>query len=266
MEPRAASCRWTQSPETSYGTRRSSSRCLGARRERTPYATPTPATDGKNIYAVFGDGSVAAVDFKGSVLWTNREVQFYSRHGLGASPLLYEGLLIMPYDGSNPVGTAGNWPNNSDEERLGWQIPWDRALIVALDVKTGERKWTGKRGKSRIAHVSPILVRRNFRTQLISPAGDAIQGFNPKTGELIWTVLQPGRRRDTQPRRWRWCRVHVLWVREDDPACGETRGQRGCHIEPCCLGATERHANATFTSLRETAFVRPYGRRDRPLL
>jgi len=159
---------------------------------KNSYATPTPATDGRHVYAVFGDGSVAALDFKGSIVWTNREVQHYSRHGLGASPILYEDLLIMPYDGSNPVGTAGNWPNNSDEERLGWQIPWDRAIIVALNTKTGKRTWTGKRGKSRIAHVSPILVEHGRNTQLISPAGDVIQGFNPKTGELIWSVYSQG--------------------------------------------------------------------------
>jgi outer membrane protein assembly factor BamB len=159
---------------------------------KNSYATPTPATDGKHVYAVFGDGSVAAVDFNGSLVWTNREVQFYSRHGLGASPIIYEDLLIMPYDGSNPVGAAGNWPNNSDEERLGWQIPWDRAIVVALNTKTGKRAWTGKRGKSRIAHVSPILVQHDGATRLISPAGDAIQGFNPRTGELIWTVYSQG--------------------------------------------------------------------------
>ncbi len=159
---------------------------------KNSYATPTPATDGKVVCAVFGDGSVAAVDFTGSVLWTNREVQFYSRHGLGASPLLHDGLLIMPYDGSNPVSTAGNWPNNSNEERLGWQIPWDKALIVALDINTGRRAWTGQRGSSRIAHVSPILLTERGQTQLISPAGDAIQGFNPKTGERLWTVYSQG--------------------------------------------------------------------------
>jgi outer membrane protein assembly factor BamB len=159
---------------------------------KNSYATPTAATDGKHVYAVFGDGSVAAVDFKGTLVWTNREVQHYSRHGLGASPILYENRLIMPYDGSNPVAAAGNWPNNSNEERLGWQIPWDKAIIVALDTKTGQRKWTGKRGLSRIAHVSPILVEHAGRTQLISGAGDAIQGFDPKSGELIWTVYSQG--------------------------------------------------------------------------
>jgi outer membrane protein assembly factor BamB len=159
---------------------------------KNSYATPTPVTDGRHVYTVFGDGSVAAVDFKGTLLWTNRDVQFYSRHGLGASPLLYENLLIMPYDGSNPVTAAGSWPNNSNEERLGWQIPWDNAIVVALDTKTGQRKWTGKRGLSRIAHVSPILVDHAGKTQLISNAGDAIQSFDPKTGELIWTVYSQG--------------------------------------------------------------------------
>ncbi len=61
---------------------------------KNSYATPTPTTDGERIYAAFGDGSIAAVTFDGSVVWTNREVPFYSRHGLGASPLLHGGLLI----------------------------------------------------------------------------------------------------------------------------------------------------------------------------
>lgn len=64
----------------------------------------------------------------------------------------------MPYDGSNRIGTPGAWPNNSAEERLGWQIPWDKGFVAALDVNTGKRVWTGKRGMSRIAHASPIVV------------------------------------------------------------------------------------------------------------
>jgi len=159
---------------------------------KNSYATPSPCTDGKRVFAVFGDGSVAALKLDGSMAWTNRDVQHYSRHGLGASPILHEGLLIMPYDGSNRVSKGGDWPNNSDEERLGWQIPWDKAIIVALDVRTGKRVWTGKRGRSRIAHVTPNISSAGGSAQLISCAGDAIQGFNPKSGELIWTVYSQG--------------------------------------------------------------------------
>ena len=159
---------------------------------KNSYATPTPATDGERVYAVFGDGSIAALTLDGSLVWTNREVQFYSRHGLGASPLVYSNLLVMPYDGSNPIGSAGVYPKVSDEERLGWQIPWDKALIVALDTKTGKRVWTGKRGLSRIAHVSPILVNAGEQDVLVSGAGDRMQGFNPLTGELIWSAYAQG--------------------------------------------------------------------------
>ena len=159
---------------------------------KNSYATPTPATDGKRVYAVFGDGSVAALTLKGDLVWTNRDVQFYSRHGLGSSPIVHNDLLIMPYDGSNRVGTPGNWPNNSNEERLGWQIPWDKAFVVALDVNTGKRVWTGKRGMSRIAHSTPIVIEHGGQKQIVSIAGDAIQGFDPKTGERLWTAYAQG--------------------------------------------------------------------------
>jgi outer membrane protein assembly factor BamB len=159
---------------------------------KNSYATPTPATDGEQVYAVFADGSIVALTTGGSVVWTNREVQYYSRHGLGASPILHAGLLIMAFDGSNPVSAAGDYPNNTPEERLGWQIPWDKAQLVALDVKTGKRVWTGRRGLSRIAHVTPNVLTDNGTTQIISCAGDAIQGFEPKTGDRLWTIYSQG--------------------------------------------------------------------------
>jgi outer membrane protein assembly factor BamB len=152
------------------------------------WASPTPCTDGKRVYAVFGGGGAAAVDFDGKVAWTNEEVKFYSRHGLGASPIVHDGLLIMPYDGSTRVAAAGQYPKVTDEERTGWQIPWDKAELVALDVATGKRAWTGKRGLSRIAHATPIVV----DGQILSIAGDVVQTFDPKTGKLLWTVASEG--------------------------------------------------------------------------
>jgi outer membrane protein assembly factor BamB len=160
---------------------------------KNSYATPTPVTDGRQVYAVFGDGSVAALACRdGQIAWTNREIHFYSRHGLGASPILHEGLVIMPYDGSNPVAAAGSYPNNTQEERLGWQIPWDKAFIAAFDTQTGRRVWTARRGRSRIAHVTPLIQRAHGREQLLSVAGDVVQGFNPRTGERLWSVYCQG--------------------------------------------------------------------------
>jgi outer membrane protein assembly factor BamB len=144
------------------------------------------------VYAVFGDGSIVALNFAGDVVWTQREIKHYSRHGLGASPILIDDRLIMTYDGSNRVTKPGDWPNNSEEERLGWQIPWDQAQIVALNARTGERLWTARRGLSRVAHTTPCILQQGDQAQLISTAGDVIQAFDVQSGERVWTVRSQG--------------------------------------------------------------------------
>jgi outer membrane protein assembly factor BamB len=149
---------------------------------RNSYATPTPCTDGQAVYAVFGGGSIAALDFSGKTLWTNHDVEFYSQHGLGASPILYSDLLIMPFDHSAREG----------ERRVGWQIPWDKSFILALDTKTGKQRWKAMRGQSRIAHVTPNITDVGGKPQLVSGAGDVIQGYNPDTGAKLWEVKSQG--------------------------------------------------------------------------
>src|SRR5690348_4935453 len=67
---------------------------------RNSYATPTPVTDGQRVYAFFGGGGAVALDFDGRIVWTNTDNTFYSQHGLGASPILYNDLLLMPWDHS----------------------------------------------------------------------------------------------------------------------------------------------------------------------
>jgi outer membrane protein assembly factor BamB len=146
------------------------------------YASSTPVTDGKNIYIVAFDGSIAAVSMKGETVWMNRDFEYFSEHGLGVSPILYKDLLIVAFDPSN----------SGPDTKLGWQKPWDKAVILALDKNTGKVRWEGKRGLSRIAHISPQILSINGKDQLISSAGDVIQGFDPATGGRIWTVSSPG--------------------------------------------------------------------------
>lgn len=154
------------------------------RRERlNSGATPTPVTDGQLVYAVFCDGSIIALDFDGNVAWVNREVQYYSRHGLGTSPILYQDLLILSIDHSTTDMT---------QERLGWQLPWDKSYILAVDKKTGKERWRGPRGMSRIAHSTPNIMTVDGKPQLVSAAGDVVQGHDPANGKLLWTVPSMG--------------------------------------------------------------------------
>jgi outer membrane protein assembly factor BamB len=153
--------------------------------DRNSYATPTPATDGKRVYACFGDGSFAALDFSGNVVWTNRDYPFYSQHGLGTSPILHGGLLIMARDGSS----------DGEDKKLGWQTPWDQSFVLALDADTGKERWKGKRGLSRISHGVPCIWEYDGKSQVVTEAGDVVQGFDPQTGERIWSseVLGEGK-------------------------------------------------------------------------
>ena len=145
---------------------------------RNSYATPTPATDGKLVYVCFGDGSFAALDFTGRVIWTNRDYPFYGQHGLGTGLLLHNGLLIMARDGSS----------DGEDKKVGWQIPWDKSYVVALDAKTGKQRWKASRGLSRISHGTPTIWKApDGRVQVISEAGDVLQGFDFKTGARLWT-------------------------------------------------------------------------------
>jgi outer membrane protein assembly factor BamB len=151
--------------------------------KRNSYATPTPVTDGQRVYAFFGGGGAVAVDFAGKIQWTYTADAFYSQHGLGASPILYKDLLIMPWDHS----IKGN-----PEPKIGWQIPWDRSYVLALDKNTGQVRYKAKRGLSRIAHMTPQVVTVDGRPQLVSPAGDVVEGFDPETGERLWWAESGG--------------------------------------------------------------------------
>ena len=153
------------------------------KRKQNSYASPTPVTDGQSVFAVFADGSIVALDFDGNVLWRNRDFEFFSEHGLGASPILYTNLLIMTYDPSS---------RTNREDRIGWKVPWDGAAIWALAKDTGELVWEGKRGPSRLAHVTPNLMEVEGSMQLVSAAGDVIQGFDPDTGKRLWSVYAQG--------------------------------------------------------------------------
>ena len=144
---------------------------------RNTFATPTPTTDGERVYACFGDGSFAAVDWTGNLVWTNRAHKFYGEHGLASSPILHDNLLIMARDGSS----------DGEDKKLGWQKPWDQSYVLALDTKTGADKWKGQRGWSRISHGTPAIWKHDGRAEVVSEGGDVIQGFDAKTGERLWS-------------------------------------------------------------------------------
>jgi hypothetical protein len=88
-----------------------------ADREQIGYATSTPATDGRSLYPLFGNGVVAGVGLDGTMRWRRwlgalDEATLGYGVGHGASPLLVDGTLVVPWQrlrGLDPATGATRW-------------------------------------------------------------------------------------------------------------------------------------------------------------
>ena len=63
-------------------------------------SSPSPVTDGENVYVITGKGSLKGFDLNGNELWAREIQQDYGEFGLNwgyaSSPLLYEDSLFVP--------------------------------------------------------------------------------------------------------------------------------------------------------------------------
>jgi outer membrane protein assembly factor BamB len=137
--------------------------------ERNPLndpAVPTPVTDGRTLYVFFADFGAAAYTVEGRELWRRPLGPFTSPHGIASSPLLIDGMLVLPL------------------EQL------DNGAVVGLDAATGELKWSVPRPPSIGGCFStPVAYRTpegEWQAVVMSPF--ELAAYAPKTGEKLWRV------------------------------------------------------------------------------
>jgi outer membrane protein assembly factor BamB len=133
---------------------------------RNTWASSTPATDGERVYALFWDGSAIALyayDFQGNQIWKKDLGHFTSQHGVGASPIVYEGkvYLVNDQDGA--------------------------AAFLAFDAKTGKKLWEAPRPAFRACYSTPFILDRSGQgPEIIVVSTAGITGYNPQTGQENW--------------------------------------------------------------------------------
>jgi outer membrane protein assembly factor BamB len=133
------------------------------------YTAPTPVTDGKLVYAWFGSGVLAALDFDGKIIWRREHAGPYNVYpSITSSPVLYGDNVLILCD------------QNKD------------SFLLAVDKKTGEVRWEEKRPKARGTNSSPILLRVKDRDELIVCGGDALEGLDPANGKRLWWCDKDG--------------------------------------------------------------------------
>lgn len=134
------------------------------RHRKSSFASSTPTTDGRHVYAFFGSEGLYAYDFDGKLAW-KADLGKFGTAGMGAatSPVLHENLVIVQYDDEN--GQA--------------------SFVIGLDKKTGKQVWKTPR-KVQVSWATPILVRTAKRTELITSGNESIISYDPATGKELW--------------------------------------------------------------------------------
>jgi outer membrane protein assembly factor BamB len=149
------------------------------------YASPTPVIEPGRVYVTFGSAGTACIDTQSfRVLWQRRDIECNHFRGPGSSPILFQNLLIMNFDGS------------------------DHQFVIALDKHTGNTVWktnrtvdfqdldaTGKpaaEGDYRKAFATPHVATFNGQPELISLGSRAAYGYNPYDGRELWRVEERG--------------------------------------------------------------------------
>lgn len=143
------------------------------------YASPTPVAEPGRVYVHFGTYGTACLDADtGKVLWERRDLPCRHYRGPGSSPILFEDLLFLTFDGI------------------------DIQYVTALDKRTGETVWRTDRstewkdilpdgkihrgGDYRKAFSTPLVVEVDGTPQLISLGACAGFAYDARTGQEIW--------------------------------------------------------------------------------
>jgi len=145
------------------------------------YATPSAVVESGRVYVHYGHFGTACLDTKTKkVLWKRDDLKCWHYRGASSSPVLFENLLILTYDGA------------------------DLQYMVALDKRTGKTVWKSDRsakwndehierqmvkdGDWRKAHSTPFIASVKGKPVLCSAGAKAAYGHDPRTGKELWRV------------------------------------------------------------------------------
>src|SRR5262245_35039655 len=150
-------------------------------------SSPSPVTDGRNVWVMTGTGFLKAFDFDGKEIW-HRDIQKdYGRFGLNwgyaSSPLLHENALYV--------------------QVLHGMKTDDPSYVLRIDKKTGETMWRVERPTDAIrespdSYTTPALLKYGPTTEIVITGGDVVTGHDPATGKELWRIrgLNPTNRPD----------------------------------------------------------------------
>ena len=138
-------------------------------------SSPSPVTDGKNVWVMTGTGMLKSFDFTGKEIWTRDIQKDYGEFGLNwgyaSSPLLFEDSLYV--------------------QVLHGMKTDDPSYVMRINKTTGKTLWKVDRPTAAIqespdSYTTPALLRYGKTTEIVITGGDVVTGHDPATGKELW--------------------------------------------------------------------------------
>ena len=182
--------------------------------EKTCVAAPTPASDGKHIYALYSSNDLICLDLNGNLKWMRALMQDYPNAsnslGLASSPIIVSDTLIVQVENDSESFAAGIDLNKGTNI---WKFPrtkkanWTSPIkvgknvvaiqgsegVTAIEASSGKILWSYNEGASTI----PSSVASKDGSTLFIPS-NGITALKPRndnnTPEILWQEpqLRPG--------------------------------------------------------------------------
>jgi len=131
-------------------------------------ASPSPVSDGKNVFVFFAELGLIAYDEKGTERWRVPLGPFNSFYGMGGSPILTGNTLVMVCD-----------------QRT-------NSFIVAVDTRNGKVLWQKSRPNFE-AYATPAIYKpKDGPPQVIVQGSQSVDAYSLDKGERLWWVGKIG--------------------------------------------------------------------------
>ena len=127
-------------------------------------AAPTPATDGKHIFAFYSSNDLACLDLEGNLIWFRGLAVDYPKAGndvgMSASPVVKDGVVVVLVESQGA------------------------SFAMGLDVNNGKTLWTNEREKIG-SWTSPVITSDNAHPQVVIQSPQRMSVLDLKTGEVV---------------------------------------------------------------------------------
>ena len=150
---------------------------VSIRNDEGNLASPSPCTDGKNVWALIGNGMLSCFDRDGKEIWSFDVGQRYGKlkiaFGMASTPVLDEDRLYL------------QWIHGDRDPAT------QEARVVCLEGLTGKEIWqqtrkSDAREECEHSYASPTIYRDTQQAFLLSHGADYVVAHSLENGHELW--------------------------------------------------------------------------------